>query len=200
MPVAQIVNVRMSGSFEGQHGLMFNQDITLSDGVVGVALTKSAAAPYGVGDSVVYEITGQRTNGQNKLKIKKEEATYAPTAGAGGRPTGSTGRPPRDSTGQTVGCAAHCVSRMVAAGVIPLDEFGTEVLRVTRALLAVEKRIAEAGTPTQPQTPAQQAPAPRQPLPANMQPVQPLPQPPPPPPQRQPAPPVDDDFDEDIPS
>lgn len=57
---------------------MYPWFVSLEDGTVGCANSKTNPPPYQVGDAVFYEITGQTQRGDNKLKINMEDRSGPP--------------------------------------------------------------------------------------------------------------------------
>ena len=70
MVQAQIESIQGKGDWQGKFGTMYTFEISLNDGTVGEANSKTEQPPYKVGDEVWYEIKGENQYGK-KLKISK---------------------------------------------------------------------------------------------------------------------------------
>lgn len=126
---------------------MYPFNLTFEDGTVGEANSKSQQPPYQVGDEMEYTINGQTPKGTNKIKVQKPQQE-------GGFPGGGGGFQRKgDDIGQTIGNAAHCVSRMVASGKVPEGEFISKVREYAVALKGL--RVELSGQPAATQQPQQ---------------------------------------------
>jgi len=87
MHTSKIRDIRPTDSFQYKIGpnigkTGYGQAVWFEDGVSGGSSSLSAKPPYKIGDEVVYEITGQDTRGQNKLKIKLADSPHVTSIGA----------------------------------------------------------------------------------------------------------------------
>lgn len=189
---ANIQNIEPAGSWTAKNGpaagttfFQFIYTLHTENGPIqGEANHKTPESPFSVGDSVDYEIKGKSPNGDNKLKISRPDQSQGGYQGGGNlRPAQGSAyqkKAPYSQYGQTVGCAAHVVSRMIATGVVPVNQFKAKLLEVTRDIITIEKQVSKAMASAEGQGSTTQAPSapPQQPAPQYT------------PPQRQ-APPVE---------
>jgi len=71
MVQAQIESIQGKGDWKGKYGTMYTFEISLNDGTVGEANSKSETPPYGVGDEVYYEVLSNNERWGKKLKVSK---------------------------------------------------------------------------------------------------------------------------------
>ena len=156
---------------------MYFINITFKDGYQGQAIAKSNPPHYNIGDTlIVEEKPGSSQSGFQKIKVSKPSSR-----GSGGEYKRSS---KHDSIGETIGCLAHCVSRMVSAGKIELGDFSKEVYRLSAEVIKVQEKLKEKNKPVTQQSYQ---------TPQTGDSLKPIPVPEPKP--KQPAPPVQDDDD-----
>ncbi len=199
MNPATVTSVTFKNEWTGQFGTMYTFTYVLHTArgeVVGDANHKTPQSPFNPGDQIEYEIVSSHPQHGDKIKVAKPQQPGAPAQGGYSRPAGGGNfnqggakKQPFNSLGATVGCAAHCVSRMVAAGKVDVSDFTKFVKVTTKRLIQIEKELsgwspeeapapATAQTQPQPQTqaqyqqPQQQAPQQQAPRPPQQQPVQ----------------------------
>lgn len=73
MNISRIADIQPDGTWNSQHGLLYQILVTFEDGFTGQANAKSQIPPYALGDEVAYEVTGSYPKGQ-KIKITKDLA------------------------------------------------------------------------------------------------------------------------------
>ena len=71
MVQAQIESIQGKGDWQGKFGTMYTFEISLNDGTVGEANSKTEQPPYKVGDEVYYEVVSNNERWGKKLKISK---------------------------------------------------------------------------------------------------------------------------------
>jgi len=71
MVQAQIESIQGKGDWKGQHGVMYQFEVSFKDGTVGEANSKTQEPPYKVGDEVYYEVKSDNERWGKKLKISK---------------------------------------------------------------------------------------------------------------------------------
>jgi len=140
--IARITNIAPTGSWTGQHGLMYSFDVEFDDGMAGQANSKSPNPPYQIGDDMDYQQAGVTPKGQNKLKIQKPED-------AGGHPArppqrqAPAPRPaaqqPRTAPAMALGASIHPAT--VGMGVKEALGLHSQVLRPEDLAVAIQDPI-----------------------------------------------------------
>ena len=172
MPISKIVSVRKVREWTtGEGKVVYGQEVSLGDGIVGEANSMAPVPPYGVGDEVEYEIV-REFRGVPQLKIKKAQAGGYQGGSGGFRKGGSSYNP----KGQRVGMSVNCAVLLCCHGKID----SKEIPKIARWLYDLAVNIETECVDSEPSPAAK---------PAQANPTQPVarpaaPPPPPPPPAR----------------
>lgn len=142
---ATITNIQYLDSWTGKYGPMHTFVYTLDNGQEGQVNHKTNSPAFQIGETVDYQVQGQAPDGTPKFKMNKPEQggfSGAPSSPAGGPRKAFGKKSDSGSTyGQTVGCAANCVSRLIAAGKIELPMFKAAVSKMACQLIEIDKEL-----------------------------------------------------------
>jgi hypothetical protein len=87
MKISKIKNIQSLGTWEGKYGTMYKHEIWMEDDQVLTANTKTAEAPYKIGDEVEYNITkpaNEKYSAEGKVKKYDPNAPQRSESSNGG--------------------------------------------------------------------------------------------------------------------
>lgn len=136
MTQAQIESIQGKGTWDGPHGLLYQFEVSFTDGTVGEANSKSQEPPYKIGDSVYYEVKSDNERWGKKLKISKN---LPPAGGYQNRPPES---PNKDK--QIIRGMCFKVAGMAWANQYKHKEFLTPHEVMVKDVIELAKKYEEA--------------------------------------------------------